>query len=209
MCKWLLLTALEFEARAIASAIPALPTGVELHIIGIGAKKLTADLCRRCTGGIILAGLAGGLDPALRIGDVVVDQRDSGPWPNLPFRHGSIHTSDHILTSPAEKSQLFGQTGCVAVDMESAVVRQFAQSSGLPVLTIRSISDAADEALPRGIGGWVDESGRPRAGQLTRDLAANPMQIPALIRLGRRAHRAARQMAQAVQLALQGDSILR
>jgi adenosylhomocysteine nucleosidase len=201
-CKWLILTALTMEAKAISSAIPALPDDTELCVVGIGAKKLTTEHCSRCTGGIILAGLAGGLDPALRVGDVVVDQPQSGPWPILPFRHGRVHTSEHLITTSTEKSELFRQTGCLVVDMESAIVRRFAETSGLPLLTIRAISDSADDALPERLLGWVDEFGRPRLGRVSRDLAGHPLQIPALIRLGRRSHRAARQMAYAVQLAL-------
>jgi hypothetical protein len=201
-CKWLILTALTMEAKAISSAIPALADDTELCVVGIGAKKLTPEICCRCTGGIILAGLAGGLDPTLRVGDVVVDQPDSGPWPRLPFRHGRIHTSEHLVTTSAEKSELFRQTGCLAVDMESAVVRRFAESAGLPMLTIRAISDCADDALPERLLGWVDDFGRPRPGRVSLDLAGHPLQIPALIRLGRRSNRAARQMAQAVRLTI-------
>src|SRR5258706_10641945 len=76
----LIFTAVRAEAKAVADAFGArLPraTGpvtlrageleVELHVVGIGAAKLPTGLSPATVSGIIMAGLAGALDPKLQI----------------------------------------------------------------------------------------------------------------------------------------------
>ena len=80
----LILTAIRMEAEAIArkfrvraprgsgpvdipSQLPA-----QLYVIGMGGIRMP-DLSGQPYAGLIMAGLAGGLDPSLVVGDVVVD----------------------------------------------------------------------------------------------------------------------------------------
>src|SRR5688500_9507999 len=124
--------AIRMEARAIADALGVrLPkrgpgTGViagwdiELHAVGVRATRLPPTLPERTTC-VIMAGLGGGLDPALRMGDVVLD------WPpELPgidslggVTPGRIHTSSDPVCTPQDKAALFRATGAAVVDMES------------------------------------------------------------------------------------------
>jgi len=73
--KWLILTALAMEAKAITAACPQ----ATVRVIGIRASRFDDSMLAGATG-IILAGLAGGLDPQLKAGDVVIGAR-ADLWP--------------------------------------------------------------------------------------------------------------------------------
>ncbi|HEX4052627.1 MAG TPA: hypothetical protein VHX86_00035 [Tepidisphaeraceae bacterium] len=201
------------ESKAVAAELGRRTSqDVCLQIVGIGAKRLKLEMPGEFTG-VILAGLAGALDPTLKVGDIVIDRN---PAPNSPspstlgedlgIRYGKIFTSEHLAATVAEKRRLFQETGCLAVDMEGAIVRAAAESAGLPMLNIRAISDPADQALPERMMRWVDEVGQPRPTAVAAELAIHPFQIPALIRLGRQSRLAARKMAQAVRQVVQSEA---
>src|SRR3954453_20987309 len=78
---------------------------VEVRTIGIGAVRVPLEIPQG-TGCVILAGFGGALDPALKVGDVVLDWPSSAavPPPEGPFRTGRIHTSDRIVATPEQKS---------------------------------------------------------------------------------------------------------
>jgi len=188
------------EAKAITAELGEAMASqqVSVHVIGIRAKRLNRDLLVG-SNGIILAGLAGALDPALAVGDIVVDS-ESPPLPHFP--RGKFYTADHLIATAAEKQRLFRETGCAAVDMESAIVRAIAQSVGLPMLHVRAISDAADQTLPSRMMNWIDDVGKPQTPKLLAELALHPHQIPAMIRLGKNSRLALRRLTQAVGVIL-------
>jgi adenosylhomocysteine nucleosidase len=103
-----------------------------------------------------------------------------------------------MISTIAEKALRFRETGCIAVDMEAAIVRPHSQSAGVPLLHIRAISDTAAEALPERMTDWINDVGVPRMAQVTADLAFHPHLIPAMIRIGNNSRIAARRLAQAV-----------
>ena len=146
---WLILTALAMERRVIAAELGEYlrPDAVSLQIIGIKAARINPEMIGKSSA-VILAGLAGGLNPALKIGDIIVEASANSSWNDSPFRAGKFHTADALVASPAEKHRLFRETACDAVDMEGSIVRRLAESAGVPMLHIRAISDSADEAVP-------------------------------------------------------------
>ncbi|MCL2645727.1 MAG: hypothetical protein FWD61_01835 [Phycisphaerales bacterium] len=107
--------------------------------------------------------------------------------PGAPFsatvRIGPIHTSSHLITSPAEKARLFAETGCLAVDMESDIARQFAQKHNAAFLALRGISDTANESLDPKLLSLVDSAGNPRIGRAIAMLTMRPWKIVEMIRL--------------------------
>jgi adenosylhomocysteine nucleosidase len=200
----IILTAVRTEALAVARALGMLcpkagiptrndrPRPLELHVIGIGARHLPSGLDH--AGGILLAGLAGGLDPALHVGDVIVDGL-AAPIP--PALTGRIVCSRSLVSTPAQKTELFRQTGAAAVDMESDAVRRAA--GNVPIVHLRAISDAAEDSINPAILKLVDEMGRPRAGALAMALLKRPELAAGLVKLGRNARIATRALGEAVK----------
>jgi hypothetical protein len=195
--KLLILTALQFEAAAIARRIPA-GDMAGLKVIGPAGATLTGVTGVERSGGIIMAGLAGALDPTLSVGDIVVDQESTLPVPGKSWRRGKFHTASEVIGTAAQKRALFAATGALVVEMENAVVRAFASGQGLPFLGIRAVSDHADEPLDPAVLRWVNPGGGLRPGRLAAELCLRPWKIAALWRLGRHSRLAVNKLAQAV-----------
>jgi hypothetical protein len=198
----LILTAVQPEARALVRAFSLrrdsenaveLPiwrkNDVALSVIGVGAGGLSGVAKRVGSfDAVIMAGVAGALSPTLSVGDVVVDTRGkAGGW--LPGLEGTVagrlHTSQRLVTSAAAKASLLTSSDCLAVDMETELVADFALARGAAFVAVRGISDSADEPLDPALLTLVDAEGRPRIGQAIAMLVRHPSQLPAMLRLAR------------------------
>ena len=188
----LIFTALRYEANAIASAVDA-----RIEVIGLRAALLPR-IDVGGAGAIILAGLAGALDPSLAVGDVIVDERSTSEvLPDLPRRR--IHTAKQMICTAAEKSELFRSSGgAAAVDMEADAVFTFAAERKLPCLHIRAISDAADHAIDPAVFRLTDSSGNVRPTALARELIRKPSLVAELVRLQSRSKLALRNLCEAL-----------
>src|SRR5205823_11245961 len=124
-------TALQMEAAAIRRRLP----DVDLHVIGLRATSLPD---RPPQGGIcILAGFAGALDPALKVGDVVIDSQMNDPIDSalapVPVRTGAIFTAVEPVLSAPHKAELYRTSHALAVDMEQSIVRRFLETRHVPL----------------------------------------------------------------------------
>jgi adenosylhomocysteine nucleosidase len=139
--------------------------------------------------GIISTGFCGALDPALRIGDIVIDSAATEPrqWRNwLQATAGQILCSDRVAVTSAEKLALHAETGAAAVEMEAAAVARIAKKWSVPFYSIRAVSDVALEDMPLDFNLYRDGSGRFSRSRIARAAMARPFTtIPALLRLNR------------------------
>lgn len=161
-------------------------------------------------------GTAGALAPELKPGDLVLAEevseagkkyaasaeltttaRERLSRNGITVQTGTLACAAEPVATVEAKRELFGQTGAIAVDMESAGVFDAARRNGLPAFVLRVIIDAAHVALPDIALQRVDEFGEVDAPGLALDLARSPGQIPAVIRLACAARRAGRTMRQA------------
>lgn len=62
-----------------------------------------------------------------------------------PVRLGGVVTADYFLSCGATREALRAEFGADAIDMESGAVAQVAESWGLPLYVIRTLSDLAGE----------------------------------------------------------------
>jgi hypothetical protein len=147
-----------------------------------------------------MAGLGGAIDPALAIGDVVIDGQSTLPVPTGHWRRGEICTTPDLVATVAQKHALFAASGALVADLENAIAREFAARHGIPFLGIRAVSDDAGERLDPATLRWIDATGRLRPARLAADLFRRPATIPALWRLGRRSRVAVRNLAEAVRM---------
>jgi len=155
-----------------------------LFTIGMGAVRIP-DLSGQAVAGIIMAGLAGALDPELKVGDVVVDQSSTWRGSKVTLKKVWFHGADHPVVTPEEKAELFGQTGASVVEMENHAVKKAAKAYGIPFLGIRAISDTANESINPAVLDFVDPYGRVRMTSLVGGVARRPSLIKELRRLSR------------------------
>jgi adenosylhomocysteine nucleosidase len=198
--KTIIFTALQLETAAVRRALSdKINRSTEIHTIGILARHIPVNLQIGNAVALIMAGLAGGLDPALVVGDVVIDDPQKCVPPSIEYRHGEILTVDRIVATPAEKGELFEKTGALAVEMEGSKVRQFAASLGIPYIAVRAISDTAEEVLEPDVVGFVDDFGRVKPINLAAGILRRPGLIPYLNRLGKNSRLATDRLGGAVR----------
>ncbi len=141
---------------------------------------------------LIATGFAGGLNPALRVGDVVIATNFSDPALLVRAREiagahfGPLASVELPVESIEAKSTLARATGALAVDMETASIAAACARAGVPLLAVRVISDPAGEALPVPFAEWFDlERQRPRPLRLLAFLARHPSRIAPFTRFVR------------------------
>jgi adenosylhomocysteine nucleosidase len=168
-----------------------------------GAADASVRLIGQGATALVSFGLAGGLDPVLRPGAVVVaaDVLEDGERLSvdgaLAARFGGItgHTvlaGSTVVADAAEKRALFAATGAQVVDLESGAVARIAQSHGLPFAVVRAVCDPAERDLPPAALAALDPSGGIGLMPLLRSLLNRPSQIHGLLTLARDAARARR-----------------
>jgi adenosylhomocysteine nucleosidase len=164
------------------------------------ARALIAEGC----GALVSFGIAGGLDPALVAGTVVLADGvlvpAGGRFPtdtswrthfqdllqgHVATATGAIVGSDVVIEGVAGKRRLHEDTGAVAVDMESHAVALVAKEAGVPFLVLRAISDPAGGTIPPAAMAGVDAKGGSRSWAVLVKLLGRPRDLPALLRLRR------------------------
>ena len=181
-----------------------------LGVVAIGAAS-AEEAARRGASALISFGLAGGLDPALPPGTLVVaatvvtlagERFAAAPALIASLggaSAGAILASPGIVGGASEKARLFATTGAVAVDMESGAVARAAARHGIPFAVLRAIADPAGRDLPPAARAAFDPAGGIAYIRLIASLAANPAQLPALIALGRETRAAMRALRRAAR----------
>ncbi|MBB2962508.1 phosphorylase [Methylobacterium sp. R2-1] len=188
------------EARVAAGP------GVETIQAGGNPARLKLALDERPSHGlraVISFGIAGGLDPALKPGDVVVgthldaetrfladpeiSRRLFEALSGAPDRVvvGGLAGSDTAVMSVAGKAALHARTRALAVDMESHVAAAYAAHHALPFAAIRVVCDPAERALPAFAAAALTPEGEPDIRAVLGALLRGRARIGDLIRLGR------------------------
>ncbi len=164
--------------------------------LGVGAPRAAqrgrAWLATYPLRGMISAGFAGGLDPRLEVGDLVVGTNSGDPgWRNALSRKrvcgavfwGSLTTQSAVVEAAADKARLARETGAIAVDLETAVLAACCKELALPFLALRVVSDHSAQSLPVPMGVWFDlERQRSKPGGLLAYLGRNPGKILPFLR---------------------------
>lgn len=194
----LIVTGLYSEARIAAGA------GMTVICSSSDPDQLRAQLGAFDHGsvrGIISFGIAGGLDPSLRPGDLVVANEvmtADTRWAtaaalseNLVERTnigrrkivgGTIVGAEEIILHPRDKISLHKETGATAVDMESHIAAAYAASVGLPFAALRVINDPASRSLPAIALNALKPNGDICPRKVLRGVARKPTVIPSLMR---------------------------
>jgi len=215
------ITGLAQEARILERAAGIAWRGESPLVVISGANAARAQhaaqaLLRQGVGALASFGFAGGLDPTLEAGDLVladrvIDPREESIATDIAWRErlqktlaivepvnvGAMAGSDEPVTSIAGKAALFAATEALAVDMESHGVARAARERGVPFIVLRAIVDPARRAVPRAALAGVGENGAYRPLPLLLALLKDPRQLPGLVALARDSRRAARMLGRA------------
>jgi len=139
---------------------------------------------------MISIGLCGALDPALRVGDIVVSGAAPIDSPAACVR-GALHSIDHVAVTALEKRTLRNATGAIAVDMEAAAVARKAAEWDVPFLCIRAVSDRAGDTLPLDFNRYRTARGDFSRTRIALAAMARPFTVmPQLIEFDRNCRRA-------------------
>jgi adenosylhomocysteine nucleosidase len=195
---------------------------VSILLTGIGrqnaGKSLREFLATDSPELVLTCGFAGGLNPDLKLGDVVFEIHSRGSRRESaqnksgedlePTYVGCCETlmaagakpvkffcADRIATTVAEKKRLRDETGADAVEMESAAIHAVCAERGIPCATVRVISDTADEDLPLDFNALAKPDKSLDFGKLAWAIAKSPGKICALMELQKKTRIAAEQLA--------------
>ncbi len=156
---------------------------------------------------VISGGYAGGLDPSLSSGALVLAENYSHPallakaQAVLKERcaSGLMATSSVALETPAEKAAFQRKTGALAVDMETSAIAEICAARGVPLLSLRVITDAALEELAVPFSVCFDaKTERPRIASLLAFLLMHPARIPGFARFVGGVNRSRRSLTDAI-----------
>ena len=176
-------------------------------------RALLATLDSSTFRGVISFGVAGGLDPSLKSGDVVVatevmagDTRflaglalnqemiASAALKRRRVVRGGLAGVEQVVAAQACKAALRSETGAAAVDMESHIAAAYAAKAGLPFAALRVISDPASRALPALVMSAIKPNGGIDLRKVLRGVARNPTTLRALVSTGIDFNRALRSL---------------
>lgn len=205
--------ALGIEKVSLQSTIEALCPGAPLMLIqsGPGAASAARAARRAVEAGaaaLVSWGIAGGLEPEIAPGTVVVPKRIAAgdgrhvamdaAWSarlaerlqgEFDVHRGDLLAAERVLDTPRAKARAALESGCVAVDMESGAIATVAADAGLPIVVLRVVADSVTDTLPPNIADWVTSDGHRRVGPVLNAIFA-PSQWRDVARLARR-HRVA------------------
>lgn len=209
--------------RSEAACLPRHPDQQLVRCSGArpeAAAAMAAELVDAGCTGLVSFGTAGGLDPSLAPGVLVVGEAVRTPdgqtitadaaWADrlrsrldgtVGYVSGLLAAAHEPLLGAQVKRFCHHASGAVAVDMESGEVARVAAMRGLPFLVVRAIVDPAERSLPAWISELVTADGRTPIAAVLRGLLRHPHDLGLLLRLGRDSRAAMRSLRGAALVA--------
>jgi nucleoside phosphorylase len=106
---------------------------------------------------LISSGFAGAVRKDVQVGDLILAENFSDPQllsvaqrilKNRAVHTAKLFTSKTIIDSLPERSAMAQRHAAAAVDMETEIIANACLARGLPLLSLRVISDSSTESLP-------------------------------------------------------------
>ena len=184
---------------------------IEVLHTGVGEKlcrqRMASFLQDRQFACLISAGFAGALNDRLHAGDLLFAKNFSTVQLNamrsglvsFPIHHENLLTVPSIIDSIEERQKIAQTTGAAAIDMETEFIARACAERGLPLLSLRVVSDTPREPLPSPSKILFDvERQRTNAMKLSLHLLRHPTAIPRFVLFARRIARARTTLANAL-----------
>jgi adenosylhomocysteine nucleosidase len=187
-------------------------------VTGMGPESARQATHRALSAGsidhVMVIGIAGGLDPALPIGSLLVPERVQlypdgpvfGSHPIAPRRAaGSLMTTDGLFDNDDVWKSIL-KKGFGAVDMEAAGVAEVCEGAGVNWSVYRGISDRPDEHIvDQAVFSLSKPDGSADPVAVAKYLARDPRRAKALAHLNKCMQLAARTAADAAFADLSGS----
>jgi adenosylhomocysteine nucleosidase len=144
---------------------------------------------------MISAGFAGALNDQLKVGDLLLAKNFStielnnrrSSFSSLPIHEADLVTVSALIDSSEKRLEIAQTSTAAAVDMETEFIAGACADHGIPLLSLRVISDTLDEPFPAPTKVLFDiEQQRTNLLKLAAFFLAHPNRIPRLIRFARK-----------------------
>ncbi|MBL8686939.1 MAG: hypothetical protein JNK86_05685 [Alphaproteobacteria bacterium] len=194
------------------------------HQIGISggdlliAQKTTEFFIQKQAKGIISFGFAGGLDPSIPVGGIIIPTAIR-TIDNLLFEvhrnwrkkiihlmagiriySGTMLGSDNPIIEKKIKADIYHKFGTIAVDMESHVVASICNKNDVPFCAIRVVIDTANTSLSKQTADIMQKDGSISVSRAIKTILNYPRALKELMILGKQYHHAYRQLNNVARL---------
>jgi nucleoside phosphorylase len=184
---------------------------VEVLHTGVGEK-----VCRQRLGKflenqqfdfLISTGFAGALNDEMHVGDLLLAKNFStvdlnekrSSFSRLPIHMADLLTAPTLIDSSDERTEIARTSGAAAVDMETEFIARACAAHGIPLLSLRVISDTPREPFPAPAHVLFDiATQRTDLPKLATFFLTHPNRISRLIQFARRIANARKILATAL-----------
>ncbi len=144
---------------------------------------------------LISGGFAGALNDQLQVGDLLLAKNFSTialnnrrkSFSSLPIHEADLLTVSALIDSSEKRLEIARASGAAAVDMETEFIARACADHGIPLLSLRVISDTLDEPFPAPTKVLFDiEQQRTRLLKFATFFLAHPNRVPRLVQFARR-----------------------
>jgi len=184
---------------------------IEIFHTGVGEKVCRQRMARflqdRQLNCLISAGFAGALNDQLNVGDLLLAQNFSTAelgnarslLVNLPIHVANLLTVPSMIDSNEERNKIARATGASAVDMETEFIARACAEHGVPLLSLRAISDTPRQRFPAPAHVLFNiERQRTSMMRLVLYLCKHPTRLRGLIRFASQIARARETLTEAL-----------
>lgn len=185
-------------------AVEVLHTGVGEQLCRERIGKFLADAQ---FGILISTGFAGALTDRLHVNDLLLAQNFSTidlkqAWVSLsalPVHTGDLLTLPAMVHSSEDRERIARESGAAAVDMETEFIARACATHGIPLLSLRVITDTPLQPFPAPPAVLFDvEQQRTHIRAFAKFFLAHPNRIPALVQFAKRIARARKSLGNAL-----------
>jgi nucleoside phosphorylase len=156
---------------------------------------------------LISAGFAGSLNRELQVNELLFAKNFStmdlkhaeSSLSNMCIHAVNMLTVSALIDSIRERERMARESGASAVDMETEFIARACAVHGIPLLSLRVITDTPTQPFPAPPGVLFDiQRQRTHIGVLARFFLAHPGRLPGLVRFARRIARAKKTLSNAL-----------
>jgi nucleoside phosphorylase len=156
---------------------------------------------------LISTGFAGALNDQLKVGDLLLAKNFStielnnrrSSFSSLPIHEADLLTVSALIDSSEKRLEIARASGAAAVDMETEFIARACADHGIPLLSLRVITDTPREPFPAPPNALFDiEQQQTRFLTFATFFLAHPNRVPRLVQFAKRIARAKKTLANAL-----------